>query len=77
MIAFRFIFLINYFFCLLGTENMRKQFDEIKKEISTSDELKSWPHGILRFIKNIEAVSPVYGEFVTQMCTAFLKLVFR
>ena len=49
---------------------MRKQFDEIKKEISTSDELKSWPHGI-------EAVSPVYGEFVTQMCTAFLKLVFR
>lgn len=56
---------------------MRKQFDEIKKEISTSDELKSWPHGILRFIKNIEAVSPVYGEFVTQMCTAFLKLVFR
>lgn len=46
------------------------------KEVSTSDELKSWPRGILRFIKNTEAVSPVYGEFVWQMYTTFLKLSF-
>lgn len=43
------------------------------KEVSTSDELKSWPHGILRFVKNTEAFSPVYRECVL---TAFLKLSF-